>query len=109
MYPGWHVQEPASFLSVHLAFDPQGEGKHGFTFTDVSSTKRNKRSYRYVRETYFEFLDDCLIAAKISDRCKNPRSEVNANEKMLSSQQCIKIFLQRSNNSIECIKNSYWV
>lgn len=43
-----HVQEPTLFLSVHLALDPHGDGKHGFTFSDVSSTEMVKLAVIYL-------------------------------------------------------------
>lgn len=38
-YSGKHVQEPAPFLSLHSAFEPQGDGLQGFLGTSTGTEK----------------------------------------------------------------------
>lgn len=38
-YSGKHLQAPAPFLSVHLAFAPHGDGLHGVAISGSRKTK----------------------------------------------------------------------
>lgn len=42
-YPGAHVQAPAEFLSVHIAFGPQGDGLQGFVSSSLGTVTMNQK------------------------------------------------------------------
>lgn len=42
MYSGKHEQEGASPTTLHCAFGPQGEGRHGFEGIDGGSSSKKK-------------------------------------------------------------------
>lgn len=40
IYSGKHVQEPAPFCSLHMAFAPQGDGTHGVRLSSITGAIR---------------------------------------------------------------------